>query len=75
MNFNKEPAVLIGIIVTVILGAVQTLTGEGIISEALAGTVTDLLNAGAQLVVLLIPIITGILIRSQVYSPASFDAK
>lgn len=74
-NMNKEPALLIGTLVTIILGVVTTLAGDGIISDALAGKITDIVNAGAQLLVLLIPIITGILIRGQVYSPNTYDKK
>jgi len=72
---NKEPALIIGTIVTIILGAVQTLNGNGFVSDALAGTIGDLTNSVANLLVLLVPLITAALVRSRVYSPASFDAK
>lgn len=72
---QKEPALILGTIVTIILGVVTTLNGDGFISDAAAGKVTDLVNAGAQLIVLLIPLITAAVIRQKVFSPASFDAK
>lgn len=64
--FGREPAFWIGLIVTLILGVVSTLTQNGLISDVLAGEVTDIVNATAQLLVLLAPLIAGILIRGQV---------
>ena len=72
---NKEPALIIGTIVTIILGAVQTLQGNGFVSDVQAGTVSDLTNSVANLLVLLVPLITAAIVRQKVYSPASFDAK
>lgn len=66
MIFGRQPAFWIGLIVSLVLGVVQTLTGSGLISDALAGQVTDLVNATAQLAVLLAPLIAGLLIRTQV---------
>lgn len=67
--FGREPAVWIGLIVTLILGAVQTLLGEGFISDVTAGQVTNGVNAMAQLVTLLSPLLAGLFIRQNVYSP------
>ncbi len=67
---NKEPALIIGTIVTIILGVVTTLDGNGFISDALAGHVTDAVNAIGQLLILLLPLITAALIRTQV-TPAN----
>ena len=72
---NKEPALIVGTIVTIILGVVQTLQSDGFISDIVAGTTTDLVNSAAGLLVLLIPLITAAIVRSQVYSPASYDDK
>jgi len=72
---SKEPALIIGTIVTILLAAVTTLDGNGFISDALAGKLTDLVNGASQLIILLLPFITGVLIRSKVYSPASYAAK
>jgi hypothetical protein len=69
--FGREPAVWIGLIVTIILGAVSTLAGEGVITDVLAGGITDGVNALAQLAVLIAPLIAGILIRSQVTPSAA----
>ena len=64
--FGREPAVIIGLVVTIILGALQTLQGQGFISDATSGQITDGVNAVAQLAVLLAPLIAGILIRPRV---------
>ena len=64
--FGRQPAFWIGLIVTLVLGALSTLVGEGVISDALAGQITDGVNAIAQLAVLLAPLITGLLIRPTV---------
>jgi hypothetical protein len=66
---NKEPALIIGTLVTIIVATLATLSGNGFISLALAGKLTDLVNGGAQLIILLIPLITAALIRTKV-SPA-----
>ena len=66
---SKEPALIIGTIVTIIVATLATLSGNGFISLALAGKLTDLVNGGAQLFILLIPLITAAIIRTKV-SPA-----
>jgi hypothetical protein len=68
--FGKEPALVIGTIVTILLAIVSTLAGNGFISDVAAGKLTDLVNGAAQLVLLLIPLITAALIRTQV-TPAN----
>ena len=64
--FGREPAFWIGLVVTIILGAIGTLSGEGVISDASKGQITDGVNAIAQLAVLLAPLIAGLLIRQTV---------
>ena len=64
--FGRQPAFWIGLIVTLILGALQTLSGQGVISDALNSQLTNGVNAVAQLLVLLAPLITGLLIRPTV---------
>ena len=72
---NKEPALIIGTIVTILVAIVTTLSGNGFISDIAAGRATDIINSAAQLILLLIPLITAGIVRSRVYSPDSFDAK
>lgn len=72
---KKEPALIVGTIVTIILAVAQTLAGNGFISDIAAGKITDIVNATASLVLLLIPLITAALARRFVYSPASYARK
>ena len=64
--FGREPARWIGLIVTLIVGIVTTLQGDGLISDFQAGAVTDITNAVAQLALLLSPLIAAELIRTRV---------
>lgn len=73
MIFGRQPAFWIGLIVTIILGALQTLSGEGLVNDATKGQITDGVNAIAQLAVLVAPLIAGLLIRTQV-TPVSAPA-
>ena len=63
---GRQPAAWIGIIVSCILAVVSVLLGEGVLSDVLAGQITDGVNAVAQLLLLFAPIITGLLIRRTV---------
>lgn len=69
--FGRNPAAWIGIIVSCILAVLSVLTGEGVIGDALAGQITDGVEALAQLLVLLAPVVTGLLIRPTVTPTAS----
>lgn len=71
---GREPAFWIGLIVTIILGALQTIAGEGLISDVAEGQVRDAVNALAQLATLLAPFVAGIVIRQNVYSPKTTQA-
>jgi hypothetical protein len=71
--FNKEPALIIGTAVTILVGAIATLSGNGFISDAAAGKATDLVNSIAQLLVLLAPLIATAVTRGQVYSPETVE--
>jgi uncharacterized membrane protein len=69
--FGREPSFWIGVIVSSILAVLSVLTGQGVVGDALAGQITDGVNAIAQLLVLLAPVLTSLLIRSQVTPVAS----
>lgn len=71
---KTNPALIIGTIGTIVLGAIATLAGQGLISDTLAGKATDIVQALQQLLVLLVPLITAVVIRGQVYSPATVEA-
>lgn len=57
--FGREPVRWVGIIVALIAAIVSTLLGQGVISDTLAGKITDITKAGEGLLVLLLPIITA----------------
>ena len=63
---GREVSFWIGLIVTIVLGIVTTLAGEGLISDVAAGRVTDGVNAVAQLLTLVAPLIAALLIRQNV---------
>lgn len=69
--FGKEPALAIGTIVTIIVAVITTLSGNGYISEAAAGQSIDAVNALQQTAIVFLPLITAIITRGQVYSPAT----
>lgn len=60
---KREPAFYIGLAVSVVLAVLSVLTGQGVVSDAIAGQITDATNAIAQLALIFAPLITGILIR------------
>jgi hypothetical protein len=64
--FGRQPAFWIGLIVTLILGAVRTIAGEGLISDAAQGQVENAVQAVAQLLELAAPLIAGLLIKQAV---------
>lgn len=63
MVFGRQPALWIGTIVSCILAVVSVLLGDGVISDALAGRITDIVTALGELLVLLAPIVTALVIR------------
>ena len=63
---GRQPAFWLGLIATIILGIVQTLAGQGVISDVTSGKVVDLTNSLVNLLTLLAPIIAGLAIRTQV---------
>lgn len=66
MIFNREPVRWIGIIVSCILAVVSILSSEGVLNDAVKGQITDAVNAIAQLLMLIAPIIAAELARRQV---------
>ena len=63
---GREPAFWIGVVTSCVLAVVTTLMGQGVLSDALAGRLTDGVNAIAQLLTLLAPVIAALYIRQQV---------
>lgn len=67
MNFNKEPAVLVGVALSIILAVIQQFAGGGIITADTAASASNIANAAA-------PFVLGIITRSLVFSPATVEA-
>jgi len=67
--FGREPAFWTGLIVSLVSAVVGVLVGNGLITDVQAGKVTDAVQVLAQVAVLFAPLIAGLLIRPQVYSP------
>lgn len=64
--FGRQPVVWIGIIAAVVIAVVQTLLGQGVISDAAAGKAVDFTNALAQVLTILAPVIAALVSRTQV---------
>jgi hypothetical protein len=64
--FGREVSFWVGVVVALVLGVVQTLSGNGLISDALTGQITDGVDAISQAILLLVPVITGLIIRQGV---------
>lgn len=71
MIFGRQPAFWIGLIVTLVLGVVRTLAGEGLISDAATGQVESAVHAIAQLLELVAPLVAAMLIKPLVTPVAS----
>jgi hypothetical protein len=63
---GREPAFWIGVVTSCVLAVVTTLMGQGVLSDALAGRLTDGVNAVAQIITLLAPIIAVLFARRTV---------
>jgi hypothetical protein len=63
---GREPSFWIGVITSCVLAVVTTLMGQGVLSDAMAGRLTDGVNAVAQIITLLAPIIAALVIRQRV---------
>ena len=67
--WQREPALVIGSLVAIGVQVVGVIAGNGLISDAVAGHLTDIFQTLGALVVALLPVITAALIRTKV-SPA-----
>lgn len=67
--WQREPALVIGSLVTIAVNIVATLQGGGLVSDIFAGRATDLITTLGTFVVALLPLITAAIVRTKV-SPA-----
>lgn len=65
--FSKEPAVIIAGIAAVVIAALQTLAGSGIIVSSTGQSIVNVL-------LVIIPLIAGLITRSIVTAPANLPA-
>ena len=72
--FGREPVAWIGVIVALAITIIQTLAGQGVISDALAGQSVDAVNALAQVATIFVPVIVGILATRQAVTPTAAPA-
>lgn len=63
---GRQPAFWIGLIVSAVLAVLSVFVEGGVVSDALAGQITDGANAVTQVVGILAPLLTGLVIRTQV---------
>jgi hypothetical protein len=64
--FGREPVFWIGLIATIAIGIVSTLSGQGILSDAMAGKITDGVKALVQILTLMAPLLAGWVARKGV---------
>lgn len=74
MILQKEPAVVIGVIATIVLNAIAELSGNGLISAGTAEASTNIVNSGVSLLISILPIILALVTRQFVTSPATAAA-
>lgn len=71
---QKEPALIIGAIATILLNAIAELAGVGLLSEAAANASTNIINGLVPLIIAILPLILGAITRQFVTSPATAAA-
>jgi hypothetical protein len=69
--YGRQPAFWLGLIATLVVGIVQTLAGQGVISEAASGKVVDVTQAAVNLLTLIAPLLAGLAIHTQVTPTAA----
>lgn len=67
--WEREPALVIGSLVTIAVNVIATLQGGGLISDVFAGRATDIVQTAGSFIVALLPLITAAIVRTKV-SPA-----
>jgi hypothetical protein len=69
--FGRQPVFWIGVIASAVIAVVQVLSGNGVISDVVAGKAMDATNALAQVITILAPVIAAMISRTQVTPVAS----
>jgi hypothetical protein len=63
---GRQPTFWVGLIVTIILGVVRTLSGEGVISIDSADQLVNVTNSIGDLLLTFVPLITTMILRPAV---------
>ena len=69
--FGKEPVAWVGVIAAVAIAVIQTLNGQGIISDVLEGRAIDATNGIASVVVILLPLVLNVLAARPAVTPVA----
>lgn len=68
---GREPVAWAGIIAAVAIAVIQTLAGQGVISDVTSGKALDAVNALSSVAVIVLPIILNYLARQKVTPTAA----
>lgn len=63
---GREPVVIIGVAASCVIAVIQVLSGQGIISDVVAGHAIDATKALTQILTILAPVIAAFVARPQV---------
>ena len=69
--FGREPVTWVGIIAAVAIAVIQTLNGQGVISDVLEGRAIDATNGIASVVVILLPLVLNVLAARPAVTPVA----
>ena len=72
--FGREPVTWVGVIVALAIAIIQTLTGQGVLDDAIAGRAIEATNALAQVATIFIPMIIGIFATRRAVTPTAAPA-
>lgn len=72
--FGRQPVAWVGVIVAVAIAIIQALTGQGVISDAVAGRSIDAVNSLASVAIIFLPLILNVLIAKPAVTPISDPA-
>lgn len=74
MIFGREPVAWVGVIAAILIAVIQTLAGEGVISDVASGKALELVNSGASVLLVLVPIIANVLLARPRTTPVAAPA-
>lgn len=72
--FGREPVAWVGIIAAVAIAVIQTVAGQGLISNALEGKAIDLTNSLSSVALILVPLALNALVARPAVTPIAAPA-